>query len=78
MIIMIEGAFTFTEIDNAHFFRKRYLNVYKTVLKMRKQRMKMVQKPEQYIYIFKCIRDEIKRSDGQYYEEVAIDEENYQ
>ena len=60
------------------FFRKRYLNVYKTVLKMRKQRMRMVQKPEQYIYIFKCIRDEIKRSDGQYYEEVAIDEENYQ
>ena len=54
------------------------MNVYKTVLKMRKQRMKMVQKPEQYIYIFKCIRDEIKRSDGQYYEEVAIDEENYQ
>ena len=45
---------------------------------MRKQRMKMVQKPEQYIYIFKCIRDEIKRSDGQYYEEFAIDEENYQ
>ena len=34
--------------------------MFNTVLKMREQRMKMVQKPEQYLYIFKCLRDEIR------------------
>ena len=41
-------------------FRKKELDVFSTVLKMREQRMKMVQKPQQYLYIFKCLRDEIK------------------
>ena len=40
--------------------------------------MKMVQKPEQYSYIFKCIREEIKTEEGQYYEEDEIEEESYQ
>ena len=44
------------------YFRKEELDVFNTVLKMREQRMKMVQKPEQYLYIFKCLRDEIRSS----------------
>ena len=48
-------------------FRKKSLDVYNTVLQMRKQRMKMVQKPQQYVYIFKCIKDEIKTEQGDYY-----------
>ena len=49
------------------FFRKKSLDVYNTVLQMRKQRMKMVQKAPQYIYIFKCLKDEIKTEQGDYY-----------
>ena len=48
--------------------RKKQLSVYNTVLEMRGQRMKMVQKSQQYIYIFKCLRDEIKSEEGDYYE----------
>ena len=48
--------------------RKKQLDVYSTVLEMRGQRMKMVQKPQQYVYIFKCLRDEIKSEEGDYYE----------
>ena len=53
-------------------FRKEQLDVFSTVLKMRDQRMKMVQKPEQYLYIFKCLRDEIRRAMavGDYYYDV--------
>ena len=43
------------------------LDVHDTVLDMRRCRMKMVQKKEQYAYIFKCLRDEIKSEDGGYY-----------
>ena len=51
-------------------FRKKELDVFSTVLKMREQRMKMVQKPEQYLYIYKCLRDEIrsKEAPGEYYD----------
>ena len=40
------------------------------VLKMREQRMKMVQKPEQYVYIFTCLRDEIRslEAEDDYYD----------
>ena len=49
---------------------KKVLDVYSTVMEMRGQRMKMVQKPPQYVYIFKCLRDEIisEKADGHYYE----------
>ena len=40
--------------------KKKHLDVYSTVMEMRGQRMKMVQRPEQYVYIFKCLRDEVK------------------
>ena len=51
-------------------FRKKQLDVFSTVLSMREQRMKMVQKPQQYVYIFKCLRDEIRsqEADGEYYD----------
>ena len=51
-------------------FRKKQLDVFSTVLKMREQRMKMVQKPQQYVYIFKCLRDEIRsqEAEGDYYD----------
>ena len=53
-------------------FRKKQLDVFNTVLKMREQRMKMVQKPQQYVYIFKCLRDESRRAMavGDYYYDV--------
>ena len=51
-------------------FRKKQLDVFSTVLGLREQRMKMVQKPEQYVYIFKCLRDEIRsqEAEGDYYD----------
>ena len=53
-------------------FRKKQLDVFNTVLRMREQRMTMVQKPEQYLYIFKCLRDEIRSATavGDYYYDV--------
>ena len=44
------------------------LDVFGTVNEMRAQRIKMVQKPEQYVYIFKCLRDEIIINEGKCYE----------
>ena len=46
------------------------LDFKKTVLEMRKCRMKMVQKKEQYVYIFKCIREEVKTEEGEYYQDL--------
>ena len=48
----------------------RVLDFKKTVLEMRKSRMKMVQKKEQYVYIFKCLRDEVKTVEGDYYKDL--------
>ena len=48
--------------------KKKHLDVYSTVMEMREQRMKMVQRPKQYVYIFKCLRDEVKSIEGDYYE----------
>ena len=47
--------------------KKENIEPYSTVLEMRQCRMKMVQKKEQYAYIFKCLRDEIKSEEGGYY-----------
>ena len=46
------------------------LDFKKTVLEMRNCRMKMVQKKEQYVYIFKCLREEVKTEEGEYYQEL--------
>ena len=50
--------------------RVRALDFKKTVLEMRSCRMKMVQKKEQYVYIFKCLREEVKSQEGEYYHEL--------
>ena len=47
----------FLDNENSH------LDVYRTVKEMRRQRMKMVQKPEQYVCIFECLREEMNNSD---------------
>ena len=48
----------------------RALDFKKTVLEMRKCRMKMVQKKEQYVYISKCLREEVKSQEGEYYQDL--------
>ena len=48
----------------------RALDFKKTVLEMRKCRMKMVQKKEQYVYIYKCLREEVKTEEGEYYQDL--------
>ena len=48
----------------------RALDVKNTVLQMRRCRMRMVQKKEQYAYIFKCLRDEVKAEEGDYYKDL--------
>ena len=45
------------------------LEVARTVLEMRKCRMKMVQTPEQYVYIYKCLDQLFKDSDDEEEEE---------
>ena len=48
----------------------RALDFKKTFLEMRKCRMKMVQKKEQYAYVFKCLREQVKSKEGEYYQEL--------
>ena len=48
----------------------RALDVKNTVLQMRRCRMRMVQQKEQYAYIFKCLRDEVRTEEGEYYQEL--------
>ena len=49
---------------------KKVLDVFSTVMEMRGQRMKMVQKPPQYVYIFKCLREEVEAEEGEYYQDL--------
>ena len=65
-----KGDFIYHFNFNLYSFNKRIrqLDVFGTVNEMRAQRIKMVQKPEQYVYIFKCIRDEIIINEGKCYE----------
>ena len=60
-------------LNNQHFHQsfnlsKDYLDIYGTVIEMRQQRMKMVQKEAQYLYVFKCLKDEIDNVEGNHYE----------
>ena len=48
----------------------KVLDLKKIVLEMRKSRMKMVQKKEQYVYVFKCLREEVKTEEGEYYQDL--------
>ena len=46
------------------FIKAANLDPFMTVLKMRKARMKMVQKPVQYHYVIKCLADYVEREMG--------------
>ena len=48
--------------------KEKVLDPFQTVLEMRRQRMKMVQKPPQYVYIFKCLSEMVKQEEGDYYD----------
>ena len=54
-------------LGDYHEETKKTIDPYSTVLEMRGYRMKMVQKKEQYAYVFKCLGDEIKSEEGDYY-----------
>ena len=41
--------------------------MFGTVVEMRQQRMKMVQKEAQYVYVMKCIKDEVDNVEGDHY-----------
>ena len=49
------------------FMNNRPLDFQETVQDMRRCRTRMVQKKQQYHYIYKCVRDDIKSEDGEYY-----------
>ena len=42
------------------------LDPFETVLTMRRQRMKMVQKPMQYNYMFRCLADYVAETTSDY------------
>ena len=57
-------------LNDYHDETKERIDPYSTVLEMRGCRMKVVQKKEQYVYIFKCLRDEVKTEEGDYYKDL--------
>ena len=48
------------------------LDLFQTVFEMRQQRMKMVQKPPQYVYVVKCLAQVVKEEEGGYYENFIV------
>eukprot|EP00092_Neocalanus_flemingeri_P076094 GFUD01094343.1.p1 GENE.GFUD01094343.1~~GFUD01094343.1.p1 ORF type:complete len:188 (-),score=73.12 GFUD01094343.1:16-579(-) len=48
--------------------KEKVLQPFQTVLEMRRQRMKMVQKPPQYVYIVQCVREVVREEEGEYYD----------
>ncbi len=47
--------------------RVKQMDLFQTVVEMRRQRVKMVQKQEQYIYIVKCVRDYVSAQESDYH-----------
>ena len=48
------------------FFEVTELDPFETVVSMRRQRMKMVQKPMQYNYMFRCLADYVAETTSDY------------
>ena len=46
--------------------RVKELDLFQTVVEMRRQRVKMVQKEEQYVYSVKCVRDYVAGKESEY------------
>ena len=46
--------------------RVKELDLFQTVVEMRRQRIKMVQKEAQYVYIVKCVRDYVAGKESVY------------
>ena len=44
------------------------MDPFQTVVEMRRQRMKMVQKQVQYVYMVKCVKDVVRTEEMDYYE----------
>ena len=44
------------------------MDPFQTVVEMRRQRMKMVQKQAQYVYMVKCVKDVVRLEELVYYE----------
>ena len=49
------------------------MDPFQTVVEMRRQRMKMVQKSPQYVYIFKCVGEVVKQEEGDYYDNFSLE-----
>ena len=46
----------------------KVLDPFQTVVEMRRQRMKMVQKQAQYVYMVKCVMDVVRAEEIDYYD----------
>ena len=49
--------------------RVKELDLFPTVVEMRRQRIKMVQKEAQYVYIVKCVKDYVAAKESVYTDE---------
>ena len=59
----LEDTHLVTEYDDD---RVKELDLFQTVAEMRRQRVKMVQKEEQYVYSVKCVRDYAAAKESEY------------
>ncbi len=54
-----------------HNDRVKELDLFKTVVEMRRQRIKMVMIEAQYVYIVKCVRDYVSAQES-VYSDIAV------
>ena len=46
----------------------KLLDPFLTVVQMKRQRMKMLQKPAQYVYMVRCVKDLVRTEEVAYYD----------